>query len=92
MNAVFLVSSSSGSGIDKNIPRFILDASKAQFDIPTKAIFLSPSFKSYSNSECITFRGLLGECSASPISSKKIIDILFFLSSELKLVKAFLAF
>ena len=73
---VFLTSFSSGSGIDKYKPRFIFDASKDQLDIPTKAIFLSASFKSYSNSECITLSGLFGECSAKPISSKKIIEII----------------
>ena len=45
------MSSSSGSGIDKFNPLFILEASKAQLDIPTKATFLYPSFKSYSSSE-----------------------------------------
>ena len=60
--------------------------------MPTKAIFLSPSLRSYSNSECITLRGLFGECSARPISSKKIIEILFFLSSFFNLFKALLAF
>ena len=49
--------------------------------MPTKAIFLLPSFKSYSNSEWMTFNGLFFECSARPISSKKNIEItfLFFL-------------
>ena len=49
--AVTCKSSRSGFGIDKNNPLFIFDASKRQFDIPIKAIFLLPSFKSYSNSE-----------------------------------------
>ena len=89
---MFLISSSSGSGIDKNIPRFIFEASKVQFDMPTKATFFSPSLRSYSNSEWITLRGLFGECSARPISSKKIIDILFLLSSSLNFSNAFLAF
>ena len=86
VKAVCFVSFSVGSGIDKNIPLFIFDASKDQFEMPTKAILLSPSFKSYSNWECMTFKGLLGECSANPISSKKIKDILFFLSSSFSLL------
>ena len=73
-------------------PLFIFEASKLQFDIPTKAIFLSSSFKSYSNSACITFKGLLGECSARPISSKKIIDIFLSLSLFGTFFKIFLAF
>ena len=44
--------------------------------MPTNAILLSSSIlSSYSNLECITFKGLFGECSANPISSKNIIDI-----------------
>ena len=90
VNEVFIVSSSSGSGIDINIPLFILAASSSQFEIPTKAILLSPSFKSYSNSEWIIFRGLYGEYSARPISSKNIIGIIFFLSSFDKFFSIFL--
>jgi hypothetical protein len=39
-----------------------------------------------SNSECITFKGLFGEISASPISSNKITEIIFFLFSSLLLM------
>ena len=61
-------SSSSDSVIERCIPLFILDASKGQFDIPMKATLSLLS--SYSNSECITFKGLLIDISAKPISSK----------------------
>ena len=44
VNAVSLLSSSSGSGIEIEIPLFILAASSSQFDIPTKATCLSFAF------------------------------------------------
>ena len=91
VKAVFFVSSLSGSGIDNCIPRFILEASSFQFEIPTNAILFFPSSRASSNSAWITLRGLLGECSARPISSKKIIEIFFFLFSTLKLSNCFLA-
>ena len=84
VNAVSLLSSSSGSRIDIDNPLFILAASKIQFEIPTNATLFSPLFCSYSNSEWITLRGLFGECSASPISSKNIKGILFLLFSPSK--------
>ena len=67
-----------------DIPLFIFAASKAQFDIPKNAILFSPSFSSYSNFAWITFKGLLGECSARPISSKYIIEIFIALSCLFK--------
>lgn len=56
-------SSSSGSGLDNVIPLFYLEASNAQFEIPTKATLNS------SRRECKTLSGLCGEISANPISS-----------------------
>ena len=74
--AVSVRSCSSGSGIDRNIPLFILLASNFQLDIPTKATLSSSFCSSYSNSACITFNGLCGDISARPISSKTINDII----------------
>ena len=68
ISAVCIKSSSSGSGIFKYIPLFNFDASNSQLLIPTKETLIG--FSSYSNKECITFKGLFFEISANPISSK----------------------
>ena len=61
------MSSSSGSGIFIEIPLLIFAASNTQFDMPTKAICLSPSFKSYSNSEWMTLKvGYLDNAQQGP--------------------------
>ena len=83
------MSFSLGSGIVTVIPLFILEASNIQFDTPKNEIFLSSSFKSYSNSLCITFKGLWGECSAKPISSKYIVLILDLFSFTFNISLAF---
>ena len=67
---VVIISFSLGSGILIVIPLFIFDESKLQLETPKNDTFLSSLFRSYSNSLWITFNGLWGECSASPISSK----------------------
>ena len=63
-------SSTSGSGRERWIARFIFAASKAQFEIPTTATsgnMLSPG----SRRLCSTLRGLYLETSAKPISSRR---------------------
>ena len=47
-----------------------------QFDMPTKDI----GFSSFSNSACITFKGLFSLISANPISSMKTTDNLSLFS------------
>ena len=81
--AVLIKSSSSGSGLAKNIARFIFDASNLQFDIPTKATCLFLSFSFGSSKLCNTFNGLFFDISANPISSKKTIEITLFFPSSI---------
>jgi hypothetical protein len=56
-------SSKVGSGLDRVITLFILEASSYQFEIPTVATFGG------SNKLWSTLRGLCGDISANPISS-----------------------
>ena len=63
-------SSTSGSGLDRWIARFIFAASKAQFDMPTTAT--SGNAPSPGSSRlCNTFKGLYCDTSARPISSRR---------------------
>ena len=70
-------SSLSGSGFDNVIPLFYLEASSAQFEIPTNATLGG------SRNECKTFKGLWGDISARPISSIMTTTIALPLPSEI---------
>lgn len=75
-SAVSIKSFFSIGGLLNKIPRFILEASKDQFEIPTNDT--SSSYWLGSSSECKTFKGLWGLNSHKPISSITTVGIYYF--------------